>query len=143
MMREKTKTKYTNALYEIKKQQIRVHYKEFTEFSRKWFDNFVTMHYLRRAGCLNQVGKDHFMIDTMMPISAIISAYEDLQEESGRKAAKRSKENKKRFSVAAKLNGHSNTEPPDLENTETLAKDMVNKLRSWGYDVTCKKIMEL
>ena len=143
MMREKTKTKYTNAIYEIKKQQIRVHYKEFTAFSRKWFDNFVTMHYLKRAGCLNQIGQDHFMIDTAMPTSKIVAAYEKLQEDSGKKAMKRFRENRKRFSVAEKLNGHINTELPDLENTETLAKDMVNKLRSWGYDVTCKKIMEL
>lgn len=154
MMRETTREKYRQSLVKLTKENTKFKYDAMTSISRNMFGNFVVMHYLRKAGCLIEHPNKTYSVNSAIPVDAMLSLYEKQQYEAGMKAMRKDREKKKQLKESLQLEEKKrkaanitllNFEQPvkKEDQKEATASELVAQLRSMGYEVTCKKVIEL
>jgi Tol biopolymer transport system component len=150
MLRQQTKEKYKNAIAEMKDKKVVWNPSDIANVSYQRFDSFVILSMLRNGGFTNQDGSGKECINPKTNIEEAIKWIELEKDEAyKRKLEKTAREKidadvKKAYTYEkqTQLNLTSRASAETTTDHERAIR-LLKKLRDMGYEVTCRKIVEL
>jgi hypothetical protein len=148
MMREDTKKRYKAAINTLIDKNIVFKNKELNVVSRKYFKNFVMLHWMKDGGFLIDNGDGTSRVNPNASSVKIINNYHKRSVECQANSLKKKQQSAIPFPVEPKpqqtqpiqQNGHTEKY---LTTKEGRAAFYVEQLRMMGYEVICKKVIEL